>query len=451
MEVGYNSHDMSTGLEGLLSEIRKGKGPSCLVLHGDDFQVHEATQAILDLVAPAPNRSVNSERFDGRTTPWDQIEASLMTPPLFATRKAVLIESAPYFLSREHKADLRERALALWREGNEEDAAKHLFDLALLAGWTQEQWRQLGAPLTAHELSELFGEDGEEVRNEAEALVEFCRARGWTLQQRGGEAQGLLKILDQGLPPWDFLLLTAAKVDRRSRLYKTFAEKGAALDLSVARERSGRISKEVLRDFLRQRLEEAGKRIEAPAEEMIVARAGEELWAVHQELEKLLLYVGEESRIRASDVAEVFLDLGEGWVFYLTKAITERDSITALGHLERLLSQGDHPLRILGGVASEVRRCLAARQLLETELRQTWRRELSFEQFQRTVLRQGQPVLTRNPYADYQIFRSAEKFTSAELVRALERIHDADLRLKSSSHPPRLVLERLVLDMCQKK
>lgn len=438
---------MSMGLQSLLAEIRKGKGPSCLVLHGDDFQVHEAIQAILDLVAPG--RSFNLERFDGRTTPWDQIEASLMTPPLFAPRKAVFIEEVPYFLSREHTEDLRERVLRLWREGKEEEGARHFLELLLATGWTQERWEQAGPPLSRAELGELFGEDADDVGDEAEALLALCRGKGWALKQRGVEAERLIEFLEQGLPPWDFLLMTAAHVDRRNRLYKKFAEKGAALDLAVARERSGRISREVLRDFLRQRLVEAGKRIEAPAEEMIVARAGEQLWAVHQELEKLLLYVGEEPWIRAKDVAEICLDLDEGWIFDLTNAIAERDASTALGHLERLLSQGNHPLRLLGVVASEVRRFLAARQLIGGKLRESWRPEMSYEQFQRSVLKHGPPMLGRNPYRDYVTFKSAAKFTTAELVRALERIYQADTRLKSTSHPPRLVLERLVLDMCQ--
>lgn len=440
---------MSPELEGLLVEIREGKGPSCLLLHGDDFRVREATRAILDLVAPAHDRSLHLERFDGRTTPWDQIEATLMTPPLFAPRKAVFIENVPYFLSREHRDDLRERVLRLWREGKEEEAARHFLELLLATGWTQERWEQVDTPLSRAELGELFGEHADEAGDEAEALLAFCRGKGWTPRPRGGEARRLAEFLEHGLPPWDFLLLAAAHVDRRNPLYKKFAEKRAALDFALAREKSGRISREVLRDFLRQRVAGAGKRIEAPAQEMIAARAGEELWAVHQELEKLLLYVGEEPWIRAADVAEVFLDQGEGWIFDLTRAIAERDSLTALGHLERLLSQGDHPLRLLGVIASEVRRFLAARQLLEGTLRESWRPEMSYEQFQRSVPRPGPPLLTRSPYGDYLTFRSAAKFTTAELVRALERIYHADLRLKSSSHPPRLVLERLILDMCR--
>ena len=442
---------MTPELEHALSEIRKGKAPSCLLLHGDDFQVHEATRAILELWAPAENRSLALERFDGRTAPWDEIEASLMPPPLFAPKKTLLVEDVPYFLSREHKDDLREKVLRLWSERKEDEAARLFLELLKSAGWNQERWEKLEVPLTRAELNELFGEGGREAKEEAEALLAYCRSQSWSLSGGGVEEQRLIAYLEHGLPPWDSLLLTAARVDRRMRLYKRFEEKGAAIDLALTREKSGRISRDVLREFLRRRLEEAGKRIEAQATEMILGRAGEELWALHQELEKLFLYVGEEPRIKARDVEEVILDQSEGWIFDLTRSIAERDPLTALEHLARLLSQGDHPLRLLGVIASEVRRFLGARQLLEGELRQSWKREMSFEQFQRSVLKQALPLLTRSPYGDYQTFKSAARFTTAELVRALERIYQADIRLKSSSHPPRLVLERLLLEMCREQ
>lgn len=443
---------MTAELERTLSEIRKGKASSCLLLHGDDFQVFEATRAILEVWAPGENQSLALERFDGRTAPWEEIEASLMTPPLFAPKKTLLVENVPYFLSREHKEDLGEKALRLWGERKEDEAARLFLELVMSAGWNQERWERLEAPLTRSELEELFGEAGPEAKEEVEALLAYCRSRGWSLSGGGGvEGQRLIAYLEHGLPPWDSLLLTAARVDRRIRLYKRFEEKGAAIDLALTRDKSGRVSRDALKEFLRRRLGEAGKRIEPQAAEVILDRAGEELWALHQELEKLFLYVGEEPWIKTRDVEEVILDQSEGWIFDLTRSIAERDPLTALGHLARLLAQGDHPLRLLGAIASEVRRLLSARQFLEGDLSQSWKREMSFEQFQRAVLKQGPPLLTRNAYGDYKAFQSAERFTTAELVRALERIYQADLRLKSSSHPPRLALERLLLEMCREQ
>ncbi len=84
------------------------------------------------------------------------------------------------------------------------------------------------------------------------------------------------------------------------------------------------------------------------------------------------------------------------------------------------------------------------------ELAKIWKRGMSYQQFQQSVLRQGAPLLTRNPYADYMCFQRAELFSLAELRAHMERLCDADYRLKSSGAQPRLVLERLILALCRR-
>jgi DNA polymerase-3 subunit delta len=440
---------MKQELEAVLAEIRKGEEPSLLLLHGDDYQVHAASKALLDLLVPPERRAFNLEQFDGRVAPWDEIEAALMTPPFLPGTKTVLVENAPYFLSHEHKGEVGARVLQLWGEGKKDEAAKLFLDLLIVEGWTQERWERSRDSTSGAELAKLLGGDGRELKEEVEGLLLFCRNSGMELsQRRGGEGHRLMEFLEQGLPPWDVLLITA-NVDRRTRLYKRFEEKGSVLDLSIGREKSGRMSREVLAEFLDQRLKEGGKKIEAQARGMILARAGAELWAVHQELEKLLLYVGEEPWIKVKDVEEVFLDQGEAWVFDLTKAIVERDSIEALGRLVRLMSQENHPLQLLGVIAGEVRRLLAARQLIDGELRQKWARGMTYPQFQKSVLQGGPPLVTRTPYGDYMAFQKADNFTTAKLLRYLEEVYQADIRLKSTGHPPRMVMERLILEMCR--
>jgi DNA polymerase III delta subunit len=57
-------------------------------------------------------------------------------------------------------------------------------------------------------------------------------------------------------------------------------------------------------------------------------------------------------------------------------------------------------------------------------------------------------MLGRNPYADYMCLQRAERFSLAELRSFMERLLEADLRLKSSGGQPHIVLEQLFLEMC---
>ncbi|MFZ1991516.1 MAG: DNA polymerase III subunit delta, partial [Alphaproteobacteria bacterium] len=393
-------------------------------------------------------RSFNLERFDGRAVTWDRLEASLLTPPFFPGKKVLWVENVPYFFSREQKGELGEQVLRLWSEGKKDEASKLLLDLLAVEGWTQEQWDQLES-LSSGPFIDLLDLERPDARNEAEALLTYCRSRGMNLSaRRGAEDQRLAEWLERGLPDGNFILLTAVQVDRRTRLYKRIEEIGAAFYIGVDRDRSGKVNRETLTEFIIQRLRKDGKTLDSQARELILIRASDDLRRLSQELQKLALYVGDRTSIRAEDVTAIFTDEGAEWIFDLTKAIGDREAVAALAHLGRLIAQGEHPLKLLGMIAGEVRRLFSARQLLENELRGCWRRGMTYAQYQQSVIKQRVPMLTRNPYVDYMCFQRADKFSIGGLRRYMDEIYAAELCLKSSGANPRLVMERLILEMC---
>ena len=188
-------------------------------------------------------------------------------------------------------------------------------------------------------------------------LLAYAKSRDLDLSKRkGADGHRLGELLDGKLPEWAFLLLSAVQVDRRTKLFKRFEELGAALFLGLERDRYGKVDRDSLLNFISQRLRQAGKNIEPHARDLIVARAGDDLRTLQQELDKLLLYAAERPAIQPQDVEAVVADHGEGWIFDLTRAIGDRDALGALGQLSRLMGQGEHPLKILGTIAGEVRR-----------------------------------------------------------------------------------------------
>lgn len=440
---------MKRDVKTVLTDLTAGRGPQLLLLFGDDLQVAETCKAVLDSLVPVEKRGFNFERFDGRSATWDQIESSLKTPPFFPGKKVLWIDNAPFSFAPDQDGQLGAKVLDLWRDDRKEDAAKLLLDLLVIEGWSQEQWDGLDSA-AATPFFNLFGVGDREDQDNAQALLAYCKRREMDLTKRkAAEGNSLGALLDEGLPEWIFLLLTAVQVDRRTRLFKRFEEVGAVLHLALDRDRSGRISRENLLEFIDQRLREAGKNLHPQAREMIQTRAGDELRGLQQELEKLILFVGDRTTIRAEDVDWIVADQGEGWIFDLIRALGERDAAAALTQLARLMAQGEHPLKILGTLASEVRRLLSARQLLAGDLAKLWRRGMTYPQFQQMVLKQGTSLFGgRNPYGDYMCFQRAERFSLAELSSFMQRLFEADFRLKSSASQPRILLEKLLLELC---
>jgi len=86
---------------------------------------------------------------------------------------------------------------------------------------------------------------------------------------------------------------------------------------------------------------------------------------------------------------------------------------------------------------------------LAGDLAKLWRRGMTYPQFQQMVLKQGTSLLGgRNPYGDYMCFQRAERFSLAELSSFMQRLFEADFRLKSSANQPRILLEKLLLELC---
>jgi hypothetical protein len=56
--------------------------------------------------------------------------------------------------------------------------------------------------------------------------------------------------------------------------------------------------------------------------------------------------------------------------------------------------------------------------------------------------------LLSNANAAFHAVSKAQNFTAKKLARDLDLIYETDLRLKSSGPAPRLIMERLILDLC---
>jgi DNA polymerase-3 subunit delta len=192
------------------------------------------------------------------------------------------------------------------------------------------------------------------------------------------------------------VVFVAASVDKRSRIYRlvqkhaTIVECGAVEDVADAER------------WVRTRAAAAGAAIEPAAARLIAERAGPDVKRLRADVDRLMLYALGQTRITVDDVREVVgpAALQDDWA--MTNAIEAGQAGEALRQLALLLDAGAAPEKILGQLG--------------------W------------VVRSKFPAI------------------AAQDVRpAVDALFRTDLDLKRSAGDARILLERLVVELCAGK
>lgn len=178
-----------------------------------------------------------------------------------------------------------------------------------------------------------------------------------------------------------------------------------------------------------------GKKIDRAAAQLIIDLAGTELGLIDQELAKLAAYVGDSPMIDATAVEK----LVGGWKMETTwkmlDAVRDAQVGTALELLEKLITAGEPPVKLLGGINYVFRPIARAVELS----RQGQRTE-------EALASEGVKPFNVKPVVDY-----LRRIKRPRAARILDWLLAADLDLKRSSGlSDRVVLERLLLQLAGK-
>jgi len=179
-------------------------------------------------------------------------------------------------------------------------------------------------------------------------------------------------------------------------------------------------------------------KMDADGARELVDALGGDMMMISNELEKLILYVGEKKKIALADVETMVLAAKQRSLYELTDAISLKDRVHALEVLDAMLSTGDGEEAAIGHLymlAKTFRQMLVILERNVRDQRMLW-----------AALWQGFRV---PPFAADDIIRQARRYKSKrELTRAIRLVARADLALRSNPPGKRLILEKLVLDLC---
>ena len=207
-----------------------------------------------------------------------------------------------------------------------------------------------------------------------------------------GEFESLLNEPD----PLTVLVLVAGALDRRSRLYKLLVKQATVVECGVIADQAD------AERWVRNRVGAGGSQIDPAAARLIAQRAGLDVQRLRGDVDRLLLYTLGRKSITVDDVRELVgpAALQDDWA--LTSAIEAGQSGEALRQVALLVDAGAVPEKILGQLG--------------------W------------LVRSKFPMIA-----------------PARLEAAVEAVFRTDNDLKRSAAEPRVLLERLVVELSERK
>ncbi len=205
-----------------------------------------------------------------------------------------------------------------------------------------------------------------------------------------------LAALLEAPEPQTTLVLVATTIDGRSRMFKLLSKQATIVRCGVIEDIAD------AQRWIRARVEAAGASIEPAAAKLMADRAGTDLKRLRAETDRLLLYALGQKTITAADARELAgpQALLDEWA--LANAIESGNAPEALRQLALMVDAGAAPEQLLGQIGWVVRAKLA-------------------------------------------------QVAPARVATCVEAVFRTDLDLKRSSRSndqPRMLLERLVVELC---
>ena len=172
--------------------------------------------------------------------------------------------------------------------------------------------------------------------------------------------------------------------------------------------------------------------------------AGNNLGRIHNEIEKIVTYVGEKKQVELDDINQI-----AGWVksfleWEISECLEKGDYDQSLIVLDKLLNkEGTRPEYILGTFARFFSNLFLAKLLLSEKNKD---RKLIFKEFKPQILEKFGDFYTRK---FNEFFSLVDGLSLADLNRFLAKLEEIDLLIKTSSLSLQTLLEGFLFEYCR--
>lgn len=253
------------------------------------------------------------------------------------------------------------------------------------------------------------------------------------------------------------LLISAGKVDKRKVFYKAIDKLGS-VETFAGWSVDDRDWADQAENWARQALRESKKEISDEALAELVNNVGPHARLLHNEVEKLALFVGDRAEIEVADVEAISTRNKSARAFALGDALGDRDLPRLLRRLDEELwemkfDSQKSEIGLLYGLIGKVRAMI----LLKEMLREGWiKPDSEYSRFKAQLERipaaqlpedKRYNPLALNPYVLYKALPQAQRYSQAELIQAMALLLKCNQRLIFSNLDEALVLQQTLVEI----
>ncbi|MCI2788046.1 MULTISPECIES: DNA polymerase III subunit delta [Staphylococcus] len=214
------------------------------------------------------------------------------------------------------------------------------------------------------------------------------------------------------------------KLDERKKLTKTLKKNGQLKKVE-------QMSEEEIKKWIQSKLNENFKDIKQDALNMFIELTGVNFNIVSQELDKLMLFLGDRPTINKDDVNQIINRSLEQNVFLLTEYIQKRQKNKAIQLVKDLINMKEEPIKLLALITSNYRLYYQCKLLSQ--------KGYSGQQIAKTV--------NVHPYRVKLALGQVRHYQLEDLLNIIDSCAETDYKLKSSYMDKQLILELFILSL----
>jgi DNA polymerase III subunit delta len=217
------------------------------------------------------------------------------------------------------------------------------------------------------------------------------------------------------------LVLVAEGLDKRTILAKRLLDQACVVEFPLLKDYA-------LKTWANEYIRHQGCQISSGALDRLIAISGQELMPLVNEIDKLILYIGDGKTIADSLIGQMVVASHQNKLYELTEAIGKKDRKTALRILANVLESGEPALKVLAAMAGHFRQVLIAREALDAGL----------------DARAAAAAAQSDPRWADRLARAARAVDPESAREMCRKSAEADRRIKSTGLKEKLILESLI-------